>query len=72
MAEPRMSFAEHFAGLPDPRVARTRKHLLLDILAVQLIGMGLLAELIIHRTPSADTSTLVVRRLGPTTPKVAA
>jgi glycosyltransferase involved in cell wall biosynthesis len=46
--------------------------ILLDILAVQLIGMGLLAELIIHRTPSADTSTLVVRRLGPTTPKVAA
>jgi dolichol-phosphate mannosyltransferase len=46
--------------------------ILLDILAVQLIGMGLLAELIIHRTPSADVSTLVVRRLGPAKPKVAA
>jgi glycosyltransferase involved in cell wall biosynthesis len=46
--------------------------ILLEILAVQLIGMGLLAELIIHRTPSADVSTLVVRRLGPAKPKVAA
>jgi glycosyltransferase involved in cell wall biosynthesis len=46
--------------------------ILLEILAVQLIGMGLLAELIIHRTPSAGASTLVVRRLGPAEPKVAA
>ncbi|MFL6129093.1 MAG: glycosyltransferase family 2 protein [Mycobacteriales bacterium] len=46
--------------------------ILLEMLAVQLIGMGLLAELIIHRTPSADSSTLVVRRLGPAEPKVAA
>jgi glycosyltransferase involved in cell wall biosynthesis len=46
--------------------------ILLDILAVQLIGMGLLAELIIHRTPSADVSTLVVRQVGPAKPKVAA
>jgi glycosyltransferase involved in cell wall biosynthesis len=46
--------------------------ILLDILAVQLVGMGLLAELIIHRTPSADLPTLVTRRLGPAEPKVAA
>jgi glycosyltransferase involved in cell wall biosynthesis len=46
--------------------------ILLEILAVQLIGMGLLAELIIHRTPSADVATLVVRRVGPAKPKVAA
>ena len=30
------------------------------------------AELIIHRTPSADVSTPVVRRLGRAEPKVAA
>ena len=36
------------------------------------VSMGLLAELIIDRTPSADVSTLVVRRLGPAEPKVAA
>jgi len=39
--------------------------ILLDILAVQLLGMGLLAELIIHRTErNADTSVPVVARMG--------
>lgn len=31
-----VSIARHFAGLPDPRVARTRKHSLADILAITL------------------------------------
>jgi dolichol-phosphate mannosyltransferase len=38
--------------------------ILLEITAVQLVGMGLLAELILHRTRSADTGSLVTRRLG--------
>ena len=36
MAAPQLAFAEHFAGLPDPRIERTKKHLLLDILAITL------------------------------------
>jgi dolichol-phosphate mannosyltransferase len=39
--------------------------ILLDILAVQLIGMGLLAELILHRTDRKfDTSVPVTRRVN--------
>lgn len=45
--------------------------ILLEMLAVQLVGMGLLAELILHRTKDADTSTLVVRRLGWDEPGIA-
>jgi predicted transposase YbfD/YdcC len=30
------AFAEHFAGLPDPRVDRTKKHELLDIVAITI------------------------------------
>ena len=37
--------------------------ILLETLAVQLLGMGLLAELIIHRTRDAAAPTLVVQRL---------
>lgn len=38
--------------------------ILLDILAVQLLGMGLLAELIIHRTErNVDTSVPIVARM---------
>jgi predicted transposase YbfD/YdcC len=36
MTEPKLAFAEHFAGLPDPRIDRTKKHLLIDILAITL------------------------------------
>jgi len=36
MIEPKLAFAEHFACLPDPRIDRTKKHLLLDILAITL------------------------------------
>jgi predicted transposase YbfD/YdcC len=36
MTAPKLSFAEHFASLPDPRIDRTKKHLLLDILAITL------------------------------------
>src|SRR5262245_41039263 len=36
MTKPKLAFAEHFASLPDPRVDRTKKHLLLDILAITL------------------------------------
>jgi glycosyltransferase involved in cell wall biosynthesis len=40
--------------------------ILLDILAVQLVGMGLLAELIIHRTDrNLDTSIPIKSRTGP-------
>lgn len=46
--------------------------ILLDLLAVQLVGMGLLAELIIHRTKDPDTTTLVVRRRGWDEPEAAA
>ena len=39
--------------------------ILLEMLAVQLVGLGLLAELIIHRTDrSVDTSAPVVKRIG--------
>jgi hypothetical protein len=34
--EPDLSLARHFASLPDPRVDRTRKHLLGDILIIAL------------------------------------
>jgi len=37
--------------------------ILLETVAVQLLGMGLLAELIIHRTRDAGTPTLVAQRL---------
>ena len=46
--------------------------ILLDLLAVQLVGMGLLAELIIHRTKDPDPATLVVERSRPAEPKVVA
>jgi predicted transposase YbfD/YdcC len=36
MTKPKLAFAEHFADLPDPRLDRTKKHLLLDILAITL------------------------------------
>jgi predicted transposase YbfD/YdcC len=36
MTEPKLGFPEHFADLPDPRIDRTKKHLLLDILAITL------------------------------------
>jgi DDE_Tnp_1-associated len=36
MTETKLAFAEHFADLPDPRIDRTKKHLLLDILAITL------------------------------------
>jgi predicted transposase YbfD/YdcC len=36
MAEPTLAFAEYFADLPDPRIDRTKKHLLIDILAIAL------------------------------------
>src|SRR5262249_21952444 len=36
MTEPDLAFAEHFADLPDPRVDRTKKHRLVDILAITL------------------------------------
>ena len=34
MAEKDLSLARYFADLPDPRIDRTKKHSLLDILAV--------------------------------------
>jgi hypothetical protein len=33
---PSLSFAEHFASLPDPRVERTRVHALIDLLTIAL------------------------------------
>jgi predicted transposase YbfD/YdcC len=36
MTEPSLAFAEHFADLPDPRIDRTKKHLLIDILAITI------------------------------------
>src|SRR2546430_1504711 len=36
MTEPKLAFAEFFDELPDPRVDRTRKHLLIDVLAISL------------------------------------
>jgi predicted transposase YbfD/YdcC len=36
MTAAKLAFAEHFADLPDPRIDRTKKHLLLDILAITL------------------------------------
>src|SRR5262245_2171216 len=36
MTESKLGFAEHFADLPDPRIDRTKKHLLIDVLAVTL------------------------------------
>ena len=33
------SFLRHFAALPDPRVARTRRHTLLDILGIALVSV---------------------------------
>src|SRR5262245_60882812 len=36
MNEQKLGFAEHFACLPDPRIDRTKKHLLIDILAISL------------------------------------
>src|SRR5262245_55398661 len=36
MNEQKLGFAEHFADLPDPRIDRTKKHLLIDILAISL------------------------------------
>lgn len=40
MAEPaETSITRHFAALPDPRVARTRAHLLLDILTIALCAV---------------------------------
>jgi len=36
MTEPKLAFADHFADLPDPRIDRTKKHLLIDILAITL------------------------------------
>jgi dolichol-phosphate mannosyltransferase len=38
--------------------------ILLEVFAVQLLGMGLLAELIIHRTPDTAGPALVAQRLG--------
>ena len=46
--------------------------ILLEMLAVQLVGMGLLAELIIHRTPSADASTRSCAGWDPPSRQVAA
>src|SRR4051794_21927874 len=36
MPQPELSIAHHFADLPDPRVDRTKKHLLGDILVIAL------------------------------------
>lgn len=36
MAE--ITFLEHFSSLPDPRVERTKRHVLLDILAITICG----------------------------------
>ena len=36
MSELTLAFAEHFADLPDPRIDRTKKHLLIDVLAITL------------------------------------
>jgi predicted transposase YbfD/YdcC len=36
MTEPKLGFAAHFADLPDPRIDRTKKHLLIDILALTI------------------------------------
>ena len=36
---PLVQFAKHFANLTDPRMARTRRHVLQDILVVALCGM---------------------------------
>ena len=35
MTELNLAFAEHFADLPDPRIDRTKKHRLIDILAIK-------------------------------------
>ena len=39
MPEPGVSFARYFAELPDPRVDRTKKHRLDDILAITLCAV---------------------------------
>jgi predicted transposase YbfD/YdcC len=39
MPRPEISFARYFAELPDPRVSRTRKHRLDDILAIALCAV---------------------------------
>src|SRR5215213_2463597 len=39
MSKPEITFARYFAELPDPRVNRTRKHRLDDILAVTLCAV---------------------------------
>jgi dolichol-phosphate mannosyltransferase len=38
--------------------------ILLEVLAVQLVSMGLLAELVIHRTRDTGSGTLIAARLG--------
>jgi hypothetical protein len=39
MSDPDLRFVTHFADLPDPRVARTRKHRLDDILVTTLCAV---------------------------------
>jgi len=39
MSKPTIAFADHFADLPDPRVDRTRKHLLGDILVIAVCAV---------------------------------
>jgi hypothetical protein len=39
MSRPRIAFADYFADLPDPRVDRTKKHLLGDILVIAVCAV---------------------------------
>ena len=39
MPQPDVSFTRYFAALPDPRIDRTKKHQLIDILAIALCAV---------------------------------
>src|SRR5436305_1331059 len=39
MSKPTIAFADYFAALPDPRVDRTKKHLLGDILVIAVCAV---------------------------------
>jgi len=55
LASPRLTLAEQFASLEDPRVERTKLHALLSIVSIAVCASPILSGISSRAGPGADT-----------------